>query len=1183
MKIHNYFVLVAAALLSSALPPSSLAQSLQNHDTTITQPALGDAIRRAIHEDGLDVIQQIGTPIAGMPRSIIANNKRAGTRTFLTDKSGVHIYPFSENSAEWSLQLQLQQLRRGGDSRRFEPTAPEASRNRVEYRYEDLREWYINQNGGLEQGLTIDRRFSGGDDPLQIDFCMNTTLDGIIKNDGRDAAFHDKSGQSVLNISNLVVKDANGRALPAIMQIKEKTLSFLVDDAHATYPIVIDPTIWCEEAKLLPFASTPGDVFGTSISVSGSTLVAGAPHNRYVGSGTTPGRAVVFVYNPSTQGWLQHAILTSPNGNNGEAFGYTVRIDGDMIAVSAPLRDVNGVSRSGAVDIFTRSGNNWLYQQTLTAFDGIQFDGVTNSEFGIGLDLHGGTIVIGAPQANGAIGNSGAAYVYIYNGSSWVFQAKLSIPAGGYGDALGISVALQNDRIILGAPNASGTGGQPTGAAYIFERSGGLWSFITKIIPPDGNPNGGFARNIAIDGDIIAIGTFVLPAQTLATGFGATYIYSRDAMNPNNWPLEQELLAESGENIGFGISLEGDTLVTSSFYDVGQGASIYQKIGASWTKTARLNGYNNQFGISATLNEDRIAVGASSDADGGTDAGAVYIFEFVSDRWVEQAKIHQLDASGEYNFGSSVAIDGDTVVVGAPQTTTPGAPGFAYVFIKTGTVWSPQAKLVASNAAAGDNFGFRVAIAGDVIVVGANQTDSNSGTTTSTGSVYIFERTGAVWTQVNILHESDAGGTNAANNEFGYGVAISGNKIVASALSGDTPGVINSGAAYIFEKTASSWSGALQTYKLAANDKISGGAFGASVAIYTDRVIVGAVGQGACPNAAGGCANPNSGAAYIFEFDGSAWDLINKIYSPDATNTPDRFGNSVSICGDDAIVGAHNHSHSGNNVGSVYVFHKDAGGDWFSQQNQPQELLSPLEGAGQGGQQFGISVDIDNSIIVIGAELENAFGYTTSGSSYVFNKNGLAWVEGAQFIGSDTKDAGHFGMAVAIAGSTMVVGAGDQTIGTNNGAAYIFSIDNNALIPYGAGTPGCFGPHVLSANTCPKINSTNFEFICSNLRAGDTVLIMAGDVADANGSYPFFGPGIGPIVYIDFFVSIDIQGPFRATAPANGSILIPVGAIPNDCQLVGKKYFAQAYILGSSVCPPNFADSSNGLEILIHE
>ena len=427
-------------------------------------------------------------------------------------------------------------------------------------------------------------------------------------------------------------------------------------------------------------------------------------------------------------------------------------------------------------------------------------------------------------------------------------------------------------------------------------------------------------------------------------------------------------------------------------------------------------GTDDWFGNSVAIAGDYMVVGARNedeDASGVntfSKAGSAYVFkkdQGGTDNWGQIKKIVASDRAGGDNFGISVAIAGDYIVVGAyvedqdaSGGTTLSEAGSVYVFKKDqgGTDnWGQIKKIVPSDRGGGDNFGWSVAIAGDYIVVGAifeDEDASGANTMSAAGSAYVFQKdTGGTdnWGQIKKIVASDRG----AVDHFGRSVAIAGDYIVVGAYqededaSGANPKNY-AGSAYVFKKDQGGTNNWGQIKKIVASDRAASDFFGVSVAIAGDYIVVGALYED--QDASGGTAKSAAGSAYVFQKDTGGtdnWGQIKKIVASDRA-TGDLFGRSVAIAGDYIVVGAYveDQDASGGTTlsaaGSAYVFKKDTGGtdNW----GQLQKIVTSDRA---GGDNFGISVAIAGDYIVVGAHQEDqdASGGTTlsaAGSAYVF-------------------------------------------------------------------------------------------------------------------------------------------------------------------------------------------------------
>jgi WD40 repeat protein len=350
-------------------------------------------------------------------------------------------------------------------------------------------------------------------------------------------------------------------------------------------------------------------------------------------------------------------------------------------------------------------------------------------------------------------------------------------------------------------------------------------------------------------------------------------------------------------------------------------------------------------------------------------------------------------------FGISTAISGNTAVVGAHTESGAGAnSGAAYLFdVTTG---NQLFDLSADDAAAGDQFGFSVAISGNTAIVGARLKD---GSFADAGAAYLFDVTTG-----NQLHKLTADDTKAGD-QFGISVAISGNTAVVGASMNDEGGA-DAGAAYLFDVTTGD-----QLFKLTADDAAVGDRFGVSVAISGNTAIVGAYWDDD--------AGLNSGSAYFF--DVTTGNQIDKLTADDAAAN-DYFGYSVAISGKNAIVGAYWDDDAGTRAGSAYLFDVATGTQLF-------ELTADDAAAGDI---FGYSVAIDGNQAIVGARFDDDAG-SACGSAYLFDVT--TGDQLVKLVADDAAEFDNFGYSVAISGDRCIAGApADDDSGDGSGSAYLF-------------------------------------------------------------------------------------------------------------------------------------------------
>jgi len=387
---------------------------------------------------------------------------------------------------------------------------------------------------------------------------------------------------------------------------------------------------------------------------------------------------------------------------------------------------------------------------------------------------------------------------------------------------------------ILSSGLASGAAGLPPGLSTAVSR---IAAQQAKLAAPVPVYNGEFGYSLAVDGDTAVVG---MPN----TDTGEAYVFVRDG---GAWNLQATLAASDGQiddGLGHSVAIYGDTAV----------------------------------------------VGAPATA---TRTGAAYVFVRNGTTWSQQAKLVSPDSESAQFFGRSVAVAGDTAVVGSPMASHAGVAetGVAYVFVRKGSNWSKQARLLASAPEAFSNFGNSLAITGNALIAGAANADV--GGLRDTGAAYVFVRTGTAWSEQAKLTAADR----AAEDNFGYSVAISGNTAVAGAPGADgteneNPGM---GAAYVFDREGTAWA---QRAKLVGTPEEPDALLGHSVAIAGDLLIAGSPYANASGKLAGG-------AAYVFTRDGADWSQRDRLTVDVTEGNDELFGWSVAVSGGAALAGAY--------------------------------------------------------------------------------------------------------------------------------------------------------------------------------------------------------------------------------------------------------------------------------------
>ena len=793
--------------------------------------------------------------------------------------------------------------------------------------------------------------------------------------------------------------------------------------------------------------------FGYSVALSpeGNTALIGAPADSF-------GVGAAWVFTRTSGVWSQQgAKLTAKSGEEvGEgSFGRSVALSVEGTTTTALIGAPADNKGIGAAWVFTRSGTTWSQQGAkLTAKSGEETGA---GEFGSSVALsasEGNTALIGAPANATSVG---AAWVFLRTTGTWTQQgAKLVAKSGeetGAG-AFGSSVALsgkEGNTALIGAPaNATSVG-----AAWVFLRSGSTWTQQgAKIVAKSGEELGAgrFGASVALSAE--ATTTYAVIGAPESEGaeekkdLGAAWIFTRSG---TTWTQQgAKLVAKSGEEIGegsfgwsVGLSSEGTTaLFGAPFDNKGVGAAwVFTRSGTTWTQqgeklTAATVGEIGEglFGFSVALSAEGTTALMGDYADGfdavhgGT--GAAFVFTRSGTTWSLQGG--KLSASpneefgegesggkGEVGFAVALSSEGNTALVGGPgYKNTAGA---AWVFTRTGSTWTQQAKLVAPAAEEGTGgvFGTSVALSaeGNTALIGAPENNGGVGT------AFVFTRTSGTWTQQG---KGLTGGGEGSTGQFGRSVALSAEGNTAL-IGGPTnnPGVgnfIHAGAAWVFTRTSGVWT--QQGEKLVGQgqgEETGEGEFGFSVALSADgnTALIGARGD-----------NSFIGAAWVFTRTSGVWSLQSKKLTGGAESGTGEFGEAVALSGEGgiALIGGPGDSEG---VGAAWVFVR-SGSTWTQQG-------AKLTGGGESGPgAFGeaVALSAEGTTALIGGPDD----HEGVGAAWLFTRSGATWSQlGEKLVGGGEIRSGRFGFSVALSaeGNTALIGGRGDNGGV--GALWVFA------------------------------------------------------------------------------------------------------------------------------------------------
>ena len=341
------------------------------------------------------------------------------------------------------------------------------------------------------------------------------------------------------------------------------------------------------------------DDLGVRVGISGDILLVGRPSFE---------RVSFYRFQDNT--WFNGIERTGSNGQIGDQFGSSVSIDGNYSVIGAYLDDVNGTT-SGSIYTFEKlASNNYIEQNQL-----IPLDGADDDLFGISTAISGDYLISGSPNDDDNGFNSGAAYILIRFGDNWGQQAKLKPSVGAQLEQFGLSVDIDGDYAIVGSPSNSSN----SGSAYIFVRNGSSWSEQDKLTPAGGNAGDQFGTSVSIEGDYAVVGS--VGDDSIATQSGAVFVFKRSGSDWNQVARLKASDAANGDSFGTSSSIFGDYIAIGASGDDDNGsgsgsAYVFHRSGNSWGQQAKFvpsdGSANDKFGFHISGSGTTIVVGANS-------------------------------------------------------------------------------------------------------------------------------------------------------------------------------------------------------------------------------------------------------------------------------------------------------------------------------------------------------------------------------------------------------------------------------------------------------------------------------------------------------------------------------------------------------------------------------------------
>lgn len=768
------------------------------------------------------------------------------------------------------------------------------------------------------------------------------------------------------------------------------------------------------------------DRFGLALVHEGTTLVVGGRQVVVPAQDSAVGwkSGAVFVYTDSGTAFVAGPRLLPPQPAEDDLFGEAIALSGDLMVVGAPGTDGDEMPNRGAAHVFRRQGAAWNLEATLSIGDGAAED-----RFGQSVAIGGDVAWIGAP---GRAAEQGVVVGFRRVAGVWTETSRVQAASPLAGERFGAALAADASLLLVGVPFAD--------AASVVD-AGAVDRFDTSAAPGTAVRLGAAAPSaLARFGSALWAGAssvFVGAPGDLSSVPGRVHAYVRSGatlVGDGSFVASDTAPAD-----GFGSSLDFDgaqLLVGAPARLVGIGGGyVFTRVGGLWTQQARLEDSSapeggGLTGGSAALVGGRALLGADlATALPNRSQGLVRVWRGAASSWMPEARIDRGDGAAGEVFGFAVAVDGPRAAVGSFLDDTPDGgddAGSVTLFDRTDAGWVRGARITAPDGEPEDFFGRAVALDGDLLVAGAPRDILDTGVG-ARGSAWVFRRgTSGAWTAIARLVAPDA----QPDDAFGLAVAVQGDRIVVAAPGRDDGGT-NRGGAYgwtVFDDDSLRYDG-----KVLPSSVPDFAFAGIGLSLDADRVALGAPGA-RIGNRSG------QGMIALFRFSGAAWVEAGSVIAADGA-AGDNFGDIVAFEPGAArlAVGAPGVSLDEKNtgIGAAYVFRLEGA------PVQETRLQAPLP---QALAEFGATLAIRDGRLLVAAPSEDVGGQADFGRVYRFERIAGAWQAAGTVDPVDATPFTGFGRGLAIdSGSAVIGGPQRASVGPAEGSAWFFA-DADALL-----------------------------------------------------------------------------------------------------------------------------------------
>ncbi len=666
--------------------------------------------------------------------------------------------------------------------------------------------------------------------------------------------------------------------------------------------------------------------YGYDVAIDENTMLVGAPDATVAGLEKV---GEVYIERKNTLGqWAYSASITQNVVLAKSYFGRAVAVDGDTVAVGAP----GYLSSRGAVYIFTYENNTWS-QEAMLLSDLPE----VGDKFGGAVALKGDTLVVGARYANGNGVSSGKAFVFKRTNGTWTQVKRWYGPSAN--DYFGTAVALDEQTVVVGIPK---TGGGAVGGVYLFDATDDAFPSILYIAGTAGDSSD-FGRAVSVDGNLLAIGAM----SAGATDIGEVCIYQYDG---STWQPKRTLPHDGlpdFSRLGWSVAVKRNHVLAGAPFATEDGkANAGCAFMADLSQTWMVNGTESQGQLGARVAMSQthmITTAPREDTGGKNDSGAAYMYRRKGRNWVLEQKITDPYPAVDNWFGEACDLFRNTLAISAPASSGNNQhSGSLYIYERDGTSW--QKKGHASGGRDNCYLGQEVAVGNGVVAMTSYRYRS---ALDATRSVVIYARNAeGNWRWQDVLYSPNGYG---ADMEFGSDMAFDGDILIVGASGANT----DDGAAFLYKWNGNDW--AIRVIISPTTDKER---MGASVVAADGVVAIGSPEYSSL-----------KGRIIVYERDDVALENARFFYGPDPQNG-DQFGSSIAIAeqGKTLLIGARGREVEGlDRAGVVYVYRKDAAGDW----TYDGIIYSPDDGNVAKYDGFGDEIAAAGSSLAVGTKLAN--------------------------------------------------------------------------------------------------------------------------------------------------------------------------------------------------------------------